>query len=76
MDYSDMLRQRYADTKGHKDLYKMWKNCVNLYTELDKELVNCRRAQRPTAKYIEIETKLKAAIEQFDQWVTFSKLLY
>lgn len=76
MDYSMMLRQRYTDAKGHKDLYKMWKNCVNLYTEMDKELVICRRSQRPTAKYLELEKQLLESIEQFDQWTTFSKLLY
>lgn len=76
MNYTTMLDQRYADTLGHKDLYKIWKNCVNLYTELDKELVNCRRMNRHTAKYLELESKLNTSIEQFDQLVTFSKLLY
>jgi hypothetical protein len=76
MDYANMLRERFVDTKGHKDLYKIWKNCVSLFNEMDKELVNCRRFGRPSAKYLELESKLSASIDQFDQLVTFSKLLY
>lgn len=70
-----MLKDRQHNL-NHKDLKKLWRNCMNLYTELDKESVNCRRIGHQTAKYHALEAKLKEAIEQFDLWVTFSKLLY
>lgn len=49
---------------------------MNIYTEMDKEMVNCRRHSKITAHYTELETRLLRAIEQVEQMITFSKLLY
>ena len=65
-----------SNMSAKHDLSKLWKNCMNIYTEMDKEMVNCRRHSKITAHYTELETRLLRAIEQVDQMITFSKLLY
>ena len=82
MDYDSILNdffkqvQNTQDMRARSQLFKLWKNCVNIRTEMDKELVNCRRYQRVTPKYTELESSLKESIQNFEQWVTFARLLY
>lgn len=64
------------DIRAKSDLYKIYSNCRNLYTELDRELVECRRLKHTTAKYQSIEQKLNESITEFEQWITFAALLY
>ena len=68
--------QATTDIRARSQLFKLWKNCVNLYTEMDKELVECRRLQRVTPKYAELETKLNEAMQNFEHWITYARLLY
>lgn len=82
MDYDSVLQdffkqvQSTQDMRARSQLFKLWKNCVNIRTEMDKELVNCRRYQRVTPKYTELESTLNESIQNFEQWVTFARLLY
>ena len=82
MEYSEQLNQLHeqygtiSSGTAKRDLYKLWKNCVNLYTELSKEAVNCHRLQKVTSKYESLEEQLKAGIETLEQHITFAKLLY
>jgi hypothetical protein len=57
------------------DLYKIYSNCRKIYTELDRESVECRRLRHKTAKYESLEQKLNESIQELEQWVTFSRLL-
>jgi diphthamide biosynthesis methyltransferase len=57
------------------DLYKMYSNCKKIYVELDRESVECRRLRHKTAKYESLEQKLNESIQEFEKWVTFSRLL-
>ena len=64
------------DMRAKSDLFKMYQNCKNIYIELDKESVECRRTKRKTVKYLELEQKLNESIKEFEQWITFAALLY
>ena len=82
MDYDAQLQdffkqvQATGDMRARSQLFKMWKNCVNLRTEMDKEMVECRRRKKVTQKYKDLEAELQERIANFEQWITFSKLLY
>jgi len=70
------LVQTTSDIRAKSQLYKMYQNCKTLINELSKESVECRRLRQYTAKYSKIESEIKEAVDTFEQWVTFSKLLY
>jgi hypothetical protein len=70
------LVQTTSDIRAKSQLYKMYQNCKTLINELSKESVECRRLRQSTAKYSKIESEIKEAVDTFEQWVTFSKLLY
>lgn len=82
MDYDSVLQEFFKqvqstqDIRARSQLFKLWKNCVNIRTEMDKELVTCRRYNRVTPKYTELENQLNEGIQNFEQWVTFARLLY
>jgi histone H3/H4 len=81
-DFSNKLADLFIvisstkDIRARSDLFKMYQNCKKIYTELSKEAVECRRTHRKTVKYLELEQKLNESITEFEQWITFSKLLY
>jgi hypothetical protein len=64
------------DIRARSDLYKVYTNCRNIYTELDRESVECRRQKRITLRYTELEQKLNLSIQEFEQWITYASLLY
>ena len=64
------------DIKARSELFKIYTNCKNIYVELNKESVECRRLKRETVKYRELEEKLNESINVFEQWITYSTLLY
>lgn len=75
---SDLFKvvARTDDMRARSDLFKMYKNCKKIYTDLSKEDVECRRTRRKTVKYLELEQKLNESIQEFEQWITFASLLY
>jgi hypothetical protein len=64
------------DIRARSDLYKMYQNCKNIYIDLDKESVECRRTKRETVRYRELEQKLNESITEFEQWITYAALIY
>ena len=54
----------------------MYQNCKNIFTEMSKEDVECRRLKKTTVKYRELEQKLNESIQEFEQWITFATLIY
>lgn len=65
-----------ADMRARSTLFKIYKNCRNVYTEMDKEMVNCRRRGQVTLKYTELEAKYAEAINMFDQWTVMATLMF
>jgi hypothetical protein len=64
------------DIRARSALFKIYKNCSDLYTQMDKEMVNCRRLGRVTLKYTELEAKYADAINVFDQWTVMATLMF
>jgi len=75
---TELLAQVQAtnDSQGKNDLNKLHKACSQILTEISKESVNCRRLQKVTPKYLELDQQFKDAISNLEQWITFAKLLY
>lgn len=73
----DTLRIQIGKLKPEmrKDLLKMWNTLHTVYTELDKEAVNCRRLKRTTSTYKEIEAKLTTLFPSIEKRITLA-LLY
>ena len=75
---TEMLKlvQETRDIRARSDLYKMYRACSQIHNEMSKESVNCKRYQKVTQKYTDLEHDFWEAASTFDQWVTFAKLLY
>lgn len=70
------LISRTEDMRARSQLMKMYWNCKNVYDSISKESVECRRLQRVTPKYTELEQKFEQYVLELEQWATFAKLLY
>lgn len=64
------------DIRAKSELFKMYRNCRKIATELSIEMVECRRTKRTTARALTLENELDLAIKHLEHWVVFSKLLY
>jgi hypothetical protein len=64
------------DIRARNTLWKFYNNCRKVWTEMDKEFVVCRRHNRITPKYTELEAKLRECVSEFDQWITMAALIY
>lgn len=75
---TELLAQVHTtnDPQGKNDLNKLYKACSQILTEISKESINCRRLQKTTPKYLELDRQFKEAISNLEQWITFAKLLY
>jgi hypothetical protein len=58
-----------------QDMRCLWRPARALWDELDKELVNCRRLNKPTIRYENIEQDLQARLDIMEQYLTFATLL-
>ena len=65
-----------GDMRARSTLFKFYKNCKEIYAEMDKEMVNCRRLGKVTLKYTELETKYIESINTFDQWTVMATLMF
>ena len=64
------------DIRARSTLFKIYHNVSQAYCEMDKEMVECRRTQRVTLKYTELETKFNQAVTEFEQWTLMATLMY
>jgi hypothetical protein len=64
------------DIRARSTLYKFYKNCRDIYTKMDKEMVLCRRKDKLTLKYTELEAQFTEAINTFEQWAVMAALMY
>lgn len=83
MDYRQQLDQLRATSRlrshlreAQRDLDRMYANCCKTCDELNRESVECRRLQRVTPKYTEIEARLQQEIQQYEQWIFFARLRF
>jgi hypothetical protein len=58
-----------------KDLQTMWRVARSRWNELDIELIVCRKQNKHTPKYQEIEADLIERLDTIEQYLTFATLL-
>lgn len=58
-----------------EDMRRLWRPARALWDELDRELVKCRRHNKPTVRYREIEQDLRNRLDIMEQHITFATLL-
>lgn len=58
-----------------KDLLKLYKSCENIYFEITNELVECKRRKHQSVKLRRLQKEFEQAVENFEQWLVFSRLL-
>jgi hypothetical protein len=64
------------DIRARSTLYKFYRTCREIYTEMDKEMVQCRRRNKLTQKYTELQAQFAEAIATFEQWTVMAALMY
>lgn len=57
------------------DLHHMWRNGKDIWNIMDRELVECRRVKKHTARYLELEQDLIQVLDTIGQYLTFATLL-
>lgn len=56
------------------DLMRMWKHSLELWHNLDKEMVACRRRQKPTAHFLSINDELDESLNTVEQYLVWASL--
>ena len=62
------------DPIQRRDLQRMWRVARGKWNELDQELITCRRQNRCTPKYREIEADIEERLETIEKYITFGLL--
>ena len=68
--------QETRDMRAKSSLRKFYENCRRTWVELDNEMVECRRRQRVTHKYTELQAQFDECVKHFEQWIIMAKLMY
>lgn len=63
-----------CDPVQRKDLQKMWRQARSKWNELDIELIACRRQNKHTPKYQELESDLLERMDTIEKYLTFALL--
>jgi hypothetical protein len=57
-----------------EDMRRLWRPARALWDELDREFVVCRRQNKLTPKYQEIQKDIQERMEVIEQYLTFAFL--
>lgn len=57
-----------------EDLRRMWRHARDLWTQMDIELVNCRKANKKTPKYAGLESELGQCLLTLESYITWGHL--
>ena len=75
----DQLRNRIAEIDNmlaRADLRRMINHAQDIWIQLDKSLVDCRRLNRYTNEYEQTEAALVEQLRQTSKWLTLALLKY
>ena len=64
------------DMSARLDISRFLTNIRKCWVDMDNEMVECRRRQRVTHKYTELQTEFDGRIKHFEQWAIMAKLMY
>jgi len=72
-----LFKQNTGHYRGKilSDLQKIFLNLSKKATDLDKELIECRRLRRITSKYQTLQTEFEQLLDFAEQQLTFASLL-
>jgi hypothetical protein len=62
--------------KARIELLRFLTNVRRCWADMDNEMVECRRRQRVTHKYTELQTEFDDRVKHFEQWIIMAKLSY
>lgn len=74
----DRMAREIKATPNHQhrtDLLKLYRSCENIHFDITNEMVECRRRKIETAKLRELHKQFEEAVNTFDQWLVYSRLL-
>lgn len=57
-----------------EDLRRMWRHTRELWMQMDIELVNCRRVNKQTPKYSELERECVQTLDTLESYITWGHL--
>lgn len=57
-----------------EDLRRMWRHARELWTKMDIELVNCRKLNKTTPKYAELESNCRESIDIVERYIAWGHL--
>ena len=57
-------------------LWKFYNNLRLTWVALDTEMIECRRRNRVTHKYTELEAEFTQHYKNFEQWTVMAALMY
>jgi hypothetical protein len=63
------------DAEKANDLKKIWKNCSEVWADMSREDVTCRRLNKKTPRYLDLEAQLEDGLLMLEQYLTFATLL-
>jgi hypothetical protein len=63
-----------CDPVQRQDLQKMWRQARGRWNELDIELITCRRQNKRTPRYQEIEKDLLERMDTIEKYLIFALL--
>jgi hypothetical protein len=75
MDEINARIQSIKNWPVRTDLTKILRNCRDLYTQMDREHVICRRTQRTTAAYATLSEQLDTWLHMLEKRITWALML-
>lgn len=70
-----MVNEPWENYLVKQDLKKMLKTVQAEFTEMDKELVVCRRTRRPTSRWTSLEESCELLLANLEKRITWARLL-
>jgi hypothetical protein len=58
-----------------EDLRRMWRHIRDLWMYMDMEMVNCRKIDKKTPKYQELESKCIESLTNLESYISWAHLL-
>ena len=64
------------DAQSRMDMYVLLKNVTKHQVKISQEMVECRRRQRPTARYQELVEQSENMLDECEKLLSFALLLH
>jgi hypothetical protein len=68
--------QQLTDMRTKSTMWKFYNNMRKYWTEMDIEMIECRKRGRKTTKYLELEQNFNESVTVFDQHMIIACLMY